>query len=300
MPAPLAKNRTLAVVGVPGGWSSELLADRAAEANGGERLLVDLAKTRLDTATGRLIHGPTGTDLCSLGGMLVKKLGGEYSPDLLDRLELLRYLEAKGVRVFSRPAAIARLLSRLACTATLALGAIPMPPTTVTEDPAQAQAAVEAYGQAVLKPLFSSKARGMLLAAPGPDLAATIARFGQANRTFYVQKTVELGQQDLGVVFLGGDYLTTYARQRQDGAWNTTTASGGKYAPFDPPQHVIDLAWQAQNLFGLDFTCVDVALTPDGPVVFEVSAFGGFRGVLHARGIDAARLYAEYAVGKMG
>ncbi len=300
MPAPLAKNRTLAVVGVPGGWSSELLADRAAEASSGQRLLIDLAKTRLDTATGQLIHAPSGADLCSLGAVLVKKLGGEYSPDLLDRLELLRYLEAKGVRVFSRPAAISRLLSRLACTATLALGAIPMPPTTVTEDPAQAQAAVEAYGRAVLKPLFSSKARGMLLAAPGPDLGATIARFGQANRTFYVQKAVELGQQDLGIVFLGGDYLTTYARKRQDGAWNTTTASGGKYAPFDPPQHVIDLAWQAQNLFGLDFTCVDVALTPDGPVVFEVSAFGGFRGILHARGIDAARLYAEYAVGKMG
>ncbi len=298
MPAPLAKNSSLAVIGVPGGWSSELLADRAAEASGAPRLLIDLGRARLDTATGRLMHA--GVDLCSLGAVLVKKLGSEYSPDLLDRLELLRYLEARGVRVFSRPAAMARLISRLACTATLALGAIPMPPTTITEDPEQARAAVEAYGRAVLKPLFSSKARGMALAAPGPELPGLLAEYARHNRTFYVQKAVDLGQQDLGIAFLGGDYLTTYARRRQDGAWNTTTASGGKYAPFDPPQHVIDLAWQAQNLFGLDFTCVDVALTPDGPVVFEVSAFGGFRGILHARGIDAARLYAEYAVGRMG
>lgn len=287
----------LAVVGVRGGWSSELLARRAAEATGCEPLVIELERLSLDLETGRALY--EGLDLSRCGGLLLKKLGPEYSPGLLDRLEMLRFLEGRGVRMFSRPGAVAGLLDRLACTTAMALGGVPMPPTTVTEDLDAAQAAVEAYGEAVLKPLYSTKARGMVVLRPGSGLRAALKDYLRAQGFFYIQKTVVLGERDLGVVFLGGEYLTTYSRRRQPDAWNTTTASGGRYEPFDPPSEVIDLAWRAQHLFGLDFTCVDVALTDNGPQVFEVSAFGGFRGILEARGLDAAKLYAEYAAGRI-
>ena len=90
--------------------------------------------------------------------------------------------------------------------------------------------------------------------------------------------------------------MTTYARVKGEGAWNTTTRSGGHYEAFDPPPALIDLAYKAQAPFDLDFTCVDVAETPDGPIVFEVSAFGGFRGIETASGIDAARRYVQYVL----
>jgi ribosomal protein S6--L-glutamate ligase len=252
---------------------------------------------RLDLSTGRALY--EGRDISRCRGLLLKKLGAEYSPGLLDRLEMLRFLEGRGVAMFSRPGAVAGLLDRLACTTTLALGGIPMPPTTVTEDPVAAREAVEEYGSAIVKPLYSTKARGMRLLRPGPELASQLDEYRREQGFFYIQKTIELGDKDLGVVFLGGEYLTTYARCRKPGAWNTTTASGGRYAPFDPPREVIDLAWRAQDLFKLDFTCVDVALTEAGPQIFEVSAFGGFRGIQEARGIDAATLYARYAAGRI-
>jgi ribosomal protein S6--L-glutamate ligase len=44
------------------------------------------------------------------------------------------------------------------------------------------------------------------------------------------------------------------------------------------------------------FTCVDVVETPDGAAIYEVSAFGGFRGLLDACGLDAAGLYADYVL----
>ena len=90
------------------------------------------------------------------------------------------------------------------------------------------------------------------------------------------------------MVFIGGKYHGTYARVSKSGVWNTTINSGGKYAKHKPPQSTIDLAEKAQELFGMDFTTVDVADTPDGPIVFEVSAFGGFRGAKEGLGIDAA------------
>ena len=52
--------------------------------------------------------------------------------------------------------------------------------------------------------------------------------------------------------------------------------------------------YRAQAPFDMDFTTVDVAETSDGPIVFEVSAFGGFRGALEGAGIDAAGSYTDY------
>ncbi|MHC1699363.1 MAG: GAK system ATP-grasp enzyme [Humidesulfovibrio sp.] len=287
----------MAVIGVRGGWSSEVLADRVAEATGGPRLLVELDQLRLDLPSGRAMY--MGHDLSTLDGLIIKKLGFAYSADLLDRLEVLRFLAGRGVRIFSPPQAIAGLLNRLACTVTLQLAGIPMPPTTITEDLEQALAAIADFGVAILKPLYSTKARGMLVLRPGPEAREALLVHQRQNPVFYLQQAINVGEQDLGVVFLGGEYLTTYARTRKSGEWNTTTASGGKYVPFDPPQEIIELARQAQEPFGLDFTCVDVALTDSGPYVFEVSAFGGFRGIQEARGMDAARLYAQYALGRI-
>jgi len=294
---PASAQARMAVIGVRGGWSSELLADRVAEATGGPRLLVELDQLRLDLPSGRALY--QGHDLASFDGLLIKKLGFAYSADLLDRLEVLRFLAGRGVRIFSPPQAIAGLLNRLACTMTLQLAGIPMPPTTITEDLALALEAVADFGVAILKPLYSTKARGMLVLRPGQEAREALIAFQRQNPVFYLQQAINVGEQDLGVVFLGGEYLTTYARTRQAGAWNTTTASGGRYVPFDPPQEIIELARRAQEPFGLDFTCVDVALTDAGPYVFEVSAFGGFRGIQEARGIDAARLYAHYALGRI-
>ena len=285
----------IGVVGTRGGWSSELLADTVA-AKTGFRLLVDMEQVCLDLDSGKAWIG--GVDLGELDGLIIKKIGARYSPDLLDRLELLRFLAQRGLPIFSSPLSIMRVLDRLSCTVTLRLGGIPMPPTTITESVDEALSAVERYGAAVFKPLFTSKARGMTVIAHGPEARALIAAFHAENPIMYLQQKIELPGQDLGIVFLGGKYLTTYARCGT-GAWNTTTESGGKYAPATPCAETIRMAEKAQALFDLDFTCVDVVEAATGPVVFEVSAFGGFRGIQDACGLDAAAMYTDYVMEKI-
>jgi len=285
----------IGVVGTRGGWSSELLADTVAERTG-YRLLVDMERVCLDLDEGTV--RAEGVDLGSLDALIIKKIGARYSPDLLDRLEVLRFLAQRGMPIFSSPMSIMRVLDRLSCTVTLRLGQIPMPPTTITESVDEALGAVGRYGAAVFKPLFTSKARGMTVVEHGPGARAAIEAFHAENPIMYLQQKIELPGRDLGVVFLGGTYLTTYARCGT-GAWNTTTESGGRYAPATPSPEVVDMAERAQALFDLDFTCVDVVESAAGPVVFEVSAFGGFRGIQDACGLDAAAMYADYVMEKI-
>jgi len=286
----------IGVVGIPGKWSTEVLAD-AVELATGFRLVIDMAAVCLDLASGSLRYGRH--DLCRLDGLIVKKISASYSPNTLDRLELLRVAEQAGVRVFSRAENILRLIDRLSCTVTLRNAGIPMPETRVTEDVGAAIETVHDFGSAVFKPLYSTKARGMCVIKAkhaNARIEKTVREFRQHNPMMYIQQMVELPGQDMGLVFLGGKYLGSYARVSQGKAWNTTINSGGRYAACTPTEEIVALAQRAQALFGMDFTTVDVAETPAGPIVFEVSAFGGFRGAHEGIGIDAAGLYVDYVL----
>jgi ribosomal protein S6--L-glutamate ligase len=275
------------------------LAD-AVEARTGFRLVIDMGAVALDLAGRELLYH--GHDLCVLDALMVKKISATYSPNTLDRLELLRVAEAAGVRVFSRPLNILRLIDRLSCTVTLRNADIPMPDTRVTEDVASAMVAVRDFGSAVFKPLYSTKARGMYVIDTGLAAEAMeqkIRAFQTDNPTMYIQKRVALPGRDLGMVFLAGEYLGAYARVPQTDAWNTTIHSGGRYAAHTPSDGLIEMAHRAQALFDMDFTTVDVAETEDGPIVFEVSAFGGFRGAKEGIGIDAAGRYVDHVLGEL-
>ncbi|MCU7844844.1 MAG: GAK system ATP-grasp enzyme [Candidatus Thiodiazotropha sp. (ex Monitilora ramsayi)] len=289
----MAKPR-IGVVGIPGKWSTEALAD-AIEAQTGFRLVIDMADVNAQLDTGDLYYHDW--KLTQLDALVVKKISQVYSPDVLDRLEMLRMLERAGVRVFSPVESMIRLINRLSCTVSLHNAGIPIPETRVTESLASATSAVWDFESAVFKPLFSTKARGMTLidTHDGPvRMQEEIEAFSAENPVMYIQKKLHLPGQDLGMVFLGGEYQGTYARVGRAGAWNTTILSGGHYANYDASDELVALATRAQAIFNLDFTTVDVAETEQGPVVFEVSAFGGFHGALKGIGIDAAARYAAY------
>ncbi len=284
----------IGVVGIPGKWSTEALADALEKATG-FRLVIDMAEVCAELDSGTLRYHDRR--LNQLDAVVVKKISEVYSPATLDRLEMLRMLEQAGVRVFSRVASMQRLIDRLSGTLALYRAGIPMPPTRVTESLAAATSAVWDFESAVFKPLYSTKARGMTLIDCHDDptrMQQAIEAFHQHNPVMYIQQRLHLPGQDLGMVFLGGEYLGTYARVGRAGAWNTTIHSGGHYRAHTASDELVELATRAQAIFDLDFTTVDVAETEQGPVVFEVSAFGGFHGALKGIGINAAQRYVDY------
>lgn len=290
----MASHVRIGVIGIPGKWSTEALADALEKATG-FRLVIDMAEVCAELDSGTLRYH--NWKLNELDAVVVKKISEVYSPATLDRLEMLRMLEQAGIRVFSRVTSMQRLIDRLSGTLALYQAGIPMPPTRVTESLAAATSTVWDFESAVFKPLYSTKARGMALIDSHDDPAGmqqAIEAFRQHNPVMYIQQRLRLPGQDLGMVFLGGDYLGTYARVGRAGAWNTTILSGGHYQAYEASDELVELATRAQAIFDLDFTTVDVAETEQGPVVFEVSAFGGFHGALKGIGINVAERYVDY------
>ena len=194
-------------------------------------------------------------------------------------------------------------MNRMSGTLALQRLSVPMPPTVITESIEQALATIHQFGSVVIKPLYSTKARGMMLLASSStesELRAELKNYLDTNGIFYIQKKLELDGYDLGMVFIGGEYSCTYARVGSKDSWNTTILGGGKYQLYEPTPDLIELGRLAQSSVNLDFTTVDIALTDAGPVVFEVSAFGGFKGALEGCGVDAAEAYAQHIITKLG
>jgi ribosomal protein S6--L-glutamate ligase len=295
----------IAVIGEPGAWSTERLAT-AVRGRGADAEVVDLATCSLRLPDPRLFH--RGRPLDGFAGAIVKKVGDTaLGWSVRERIVLLRHLEASGVPVLSAPACLETAIDRLGMTVELVRAGLPVPDTLVTESAEEAETGVETFGVAVVKPLFTSKGRGMRklgadhLTAMGRQIQSAKAALAEHTAAgygpFYLQRFVKHPGRDLGVAVLEGKVLGAYWRRAGADQWMTTILSGGRYERAEPPEAALELARRAAVHFGLLFTGVDLMETPEGGfIVLEVSAFGGFRGLLDACGIDAAPLFAEAAL----
>lgn len=289
----------IAVIGNPGKWSTEVLAD-ALEQRTGFRLVTELCRTELNLDQGT-VHSEKH-NLCDLDGIVIRKVGTHLHQACVQRLEVLRVAEQAGVRVFNSPEALIRLLDRLACSVTLRNHGIPMPPTLITESIDSAMEQVRLWGKAILKPLFSTKARGMeVLHASLSDklLKAALVRYRTRHPIIYLQQFADIEGADMGLIFMGGQYQGAYSRIAGNKAWNTTIDSGGRYGPCTPSLEMIEIAQRAQAAFRLDYATVDMAITASGPVVFEVSALGGFKGAHAGSGINLADRFSDFVISQL-
>jgi|AmaraimetFIIA100_FD_contig_71_1003076_length_2556_multi_5_in_0_out_0_2 ribosomal protein S6--L-glutamate ligase len=284
----------VAVVGVPGAWSTERLRDALA-ASGADAITVDPAACAVDLTEGTITF--EGLDLGTLDAVVVKKLGSTTDPLTPARVHLLLQLEHRGVRVFSRARAIAEVNDRYRMTQRLGQSRIPIPRTIVADSLWAADLVIREWGRVVVKPLFTSKGKGMLLLHAENPYRLALRRWQRAWRMpFYLQEFVPHAGRDIGAVVLNGRVLGAYYRVAGRGAWVTTTEAGGSYEPCDVTPEISRLAVRAADVFGLEFTGVDLVEAAGGYLVYEVSAFGGFAGLWRSQGIDAAKAYAQYVV----
>jgi ribosomal protein S6--L-glutamate ligase len=234
-----------------------------------------------------------GVDLTDLDAIVVKKLASQSDPAARLRLHTLRELESRGVRVYSPPSVIEVVMDRYWMTMTLAAAGLPMPATSSFESERAMMEAVRGTPSAVIKPVYTSKGRGMVRVGDDGDRFLADA-WHESDGRVLLQEFVEGPGRDIGACVLGGRFVGAFYRVAEEGRWMTTTAAGGRYEPCDLSREGIALAERVANLFGLDYTIVDLVECAAGFLIYEASAFGGFRGLWEASRYDVAGDYARH------
>jgi ribosomal protein S6--L-glutamate ligase len=205
------------------------------------------------------------------------------SPELLDTLGAL---EARGVSVMNRPAAIASVLDKAWMAEALAAAGVPSPATFSVARGDIAQAAERAGFPAVVKPVNGDNGRGISILWSSTDAS----RLAWSEPRALVQPYVQSNGRDLKLYVAGG------------AVWGVEKPSplGGDPSParrVSLTDEARALAIRCGELFGLDIYGVDCLATPADLCVIEVNDFPNYSEVPEAD-VRIADLVLAYTRGE--
>lgn len=224
--------------------------------------------------------------------ILVRGFGRGGDPDV--QFEIYRELEASGAVVVNGIEALLAAQDKFRSSCLLARAGLPTPRAAVAQRPEDAEAALAAMGEAVLKPISGSLGEGLARvrddAAGRAALRERIAQDGAA----YLQELVPTGGRDLRLFVVGGCAVGAMEREAPPGEWRTNVAQGATVRPYVAAGEVRAIAEGAAAALGLDYAGVDLADGGEGATVLEVNGNPSWRGILEATGQDMAERIAEH------
>jgi RimK family alpha-L-glutamate ligase len=272
------------------GWHVEALA-KALARRGSEADFLPIT---------RLLARVPGHPLVSIGSqtleaydaLLVRTIPEGSLEQIIFRMDVLHRLEAAGVRIMNRPAALERTVDKYYTSSVLSRGGLPTPRTVVAEGCDEAMEAFREFGDVIVKPLFGAGGRGMVRISDAEIAYRTFRALTLTRSIFYIQEFVPHGDHDLrGVVV--GDRVVAAIRRRSAG-WRHNVSQGARPEACELSEEAISLCLGASRLLGTDYAGIDLLDTGDGFTVVEVNSIPGWSGLQKTTEIDIAAEIADH------
>jgi len=244
------------------------------------------------SATGLHIDGFNGT---LPDALIVRTMSGGTFEAVTLRLGVLHALRELGVPVWNDARAIERCVDKSMTSFFLSRAGIATPATWTTESYEEARAIVQreaANGPLVLKPLFGSQGRGLMLIRSPDDLPQPEQT---AGRVFYLQRFIGVergGYHDFRVLVVQGRVLA--AMQRHSSHWITNIKRGGRPVAVAVNDELKTLALRAAAAIGAAFVGVDIIYDANQrPIVLEVNSMPAWSGLQKVAAINIASVFVD-------
>lgn len=217
-------------------------------------------------------------------------------------LYLASQLELLGIPVFNSPAAIATSDDKIKTYQLLAKAGIPIPKTIFAPktfgiphalDDVYFSHISETFSfPLIVKEAFGSFGEQVYLIENEQQLRAkTVA---MADRPFMFQELIETSfGKDLRLQVVG-DQVVAAMKRTSANDFRANVTSGGNMTPYEPTTAEAELAIQASQLIGADFSGVDLLFGKHGPLVCEVNSNAHIRNILDCTGINSAPYIIDY------
>jgi RimK family alpha-L-glutamate ligase len=249
---------------------------------------------------GLVTRSATGLNLDGFGetlpdAVVVRTISGGTFEAVTLRLGVLHALRERGVPVWNDARAIERCVDKSMTSFLLSRAGIATPATWAFESHDEARAIIKreaATGALVLKPLFGSQGRGLILVRtldnlPPPEHVA--------GRVYYLQRFVGVergGYYDFRLLVVRGGVVA--AMQRHSSHWITNIKRGGRPVAVAVNEEMKTLALRSAEAVGADFAGVDILYTSDGhPTVLEVNSMPAWSGLQKVTPTNIAAQFAD-------
>jgi tetrahydromethanopterin:alpha-L-glutamate ligase len=224
--------------------------------------------------------------------LLARGLGRSGDGDV--QFEIYRALEGTGSLVVNRIDALLAAQDKLRTSWLLRRAGVATPRAAAAQGAREAAAALEAIGEAVMKPLAGSLGDGLERVRPDRAGRRAVAERVDRDGAVYLQQWVPHPGRDARLFVVGAEVPGAMERLAEPGEWRTNVGRGARVRPLRVDAPLAAIALAAAGALGLDWAGVDVVMGPHGPTVLEVNGNPSWIGILEATGEDMAEPIAEH------
>ncbi|MEM7077453.1 MAG: 30S ribosomal protein S6--L-glutamate ligase [Pseudomonadota bacterium] len=210
---------------------------------------------------------------------------------------VVRQFEMMGVYCVNESVAITRARDKLRSLQLLSRRGVGIPVTSFANSPDDLPGLIREVGGAplVIKVLEGTQGIGVVLAETLQAAESVIQAFMGMNASILVQEYIaEAGGADIRAFVVGGRVIAAMMRQAPEGEFRSNLHRGGKASLVRLTQEERATAVRAAKVMGLNICGVDILRSSRGPLVMEVNASPGLRGIEESTGRDIAGLVIKF------
>ncbi len=212
---------------------------------------------------------------------------------------LLRQLELMDLRTTLSSEGLITARNKFLALQSLREAKVPIPRSILLASrPDVMEAAHFVHYPAILKILSGTQGIGVMRVKSFEETAAIVDTMKSFGEVMLLQEYIPNPGIDIRALVVGDRVVGSMKRVAQLHEWRSNIHLGAKGMPIELDDATHAIAVRAAKAVGLEISGVDMIMRGDEPVVLEVNASPGFRGLLQATGMNAADAMVEYAIGK--
>ncbi len=210
---------------------------------------------------------------------------------------VVRQFEMMGSYCVNESVAITRARDKLRSLQLLSRKGIGIPATSFANSPDDVEGLIREVGGAplVIKLLEGTQGIGVVLAETKKAAESVIQAFMGLKTNILAQEYIkEAGGSDIRCFVVGNKVIAAMKRQAPEGEFRSNLHRGGTASVVKLSPQERATAVRSAKIMGLNVAGVDILRSERGPLVMEVNASPGIRGIEEATGIDVAGLILEF------
>lgn len=287
----------------PHDWTAAALLEAAAD-RGFETYVIDLRDTDV-VIRKEVIVSNKGLILPTLDALVVRDVGAGPMEGVSFRFDVLRQLEMQGTLILNSPEAIRNAANKYHTTYLLAKAGLPVPATFSVQDRDKAIEIISNLRDAVVKPVFGYKGKGIIRVQDGkmlePDSSISqvhwedqITKMIDSWGMLYIQEFIENQGRDIRAFVVNGKVLGSIYRSAREGHWINNLSQGGTSASCTLTLSQENICAKAAEAVGTVFAGVDLIEGPHGTMVLEVNGTPSGAGIYNSCGVNVAGHILDY------
>ena len=251
--------------------------------------LIDHTKCSVKLGSGKPMVYYLNENVTNAFDAIIPRIGAKVTKH---GVAIVKQFEMNGVFSTARSLSISRARNKVRTLQILSRKHIPIPETLFSINPDDIEEQIELLGgpPVIIKLQEGTQGLGVILAETKKSAKSIIDTFYKMDTSILIQKYIEESNgEDIRIFVVGHKIVASMKRSSAVGEFRSNVHRGGFTEAVKPTAKEQYIALNATKYLGLGVAGVDIIRSNKGPLLIEVNASPGLRGIEAATGVNIAK-----------